>query len=68
MCNKEVDIKPHILVLVPDRLNTEEICNKAACKHPWLLKYVPDLCVTEQQLKTWQDDDYYCNNDKIIKC
>ena len=68
MCNKEVDIRPHFLVLVPDHLNTEEMCNKAVCKHPWLLKYVLDWFVAEQQLKTWQDDDYYCNNDKIIKC
>ena len=67
MCNKEVDIKPHFLVLVPDRLRAEEMCNKAVCKYPWLLKYLPDWFVTQQQLKLWHDDDYYCNDDEIIK-
>ena len=68
MCNKEVDIKSHFLVLVPDRpLKTEEMCNKAACKHPWLLKHVPDWFVTQQQLKIWHDDDCYCNDDEIIR-
>ena len=33
------------------------MCNKAVCKHPWLLKYVPDWFVTQQQLKIWHDDD-----------
>ena len=46
MCNKEVDIEPRSLALVPDRLKTEEMCNKAVCKDPWLLKYVPDWFVT----------------------
>ena len=67
MCNKEVGIKPHFLVLVPDRLKIEEMCNKALCKHPWLLKYVPAWFVTQQQLKIWHDEDYYCNDDEIIK-
>ena len=67
MYNKEVDIKPHFLVLVPDRLKTKEMCSKAVCKHSWLLKYVPDWFVTQQQLKIWHDDDYYWNDDKLIK-
>ena len=67
MWNKEVDIKPNFSVLVPDRLRAEEMCNKAVYKYPWLLKYLPDWFVTQQQLKLWHDDDYYCNDDEIIK-
>ena len=40
---------------------------KAVYKYPWLLKYLPDWFVTQQQLKLWHDDDYYCNDDEIIK-
>ena len=46
MCNKEVDIEPCFLQLVPDRLKTQGMCDKAVHNKPWLLKYVPDWFVT----------------------
>ena len=43
-------------------LNTQEMCNKAVCKGPWLLKYVPNWFVIQEQVKIWHGHDYYCNN------
>ena len=31
------------------------------------LQFVPDWFVTHQQIKIWQDDDDYCNDDKVIE-
>ena len=43
------------------------MCNKTVRNNPCTLKYVPDWFVTQQQLKLWHDEDYYCNNNKVIK-
>ena len=32
----------------------------------WLLKYVSDWFVTHQQMKIWDDNDDYCNGDRLI--
>ena len=32
-----------------------------------MLKYVLDWFVTQQQVKLWDDDDDYCNDDEYIK-
>ena len=31
------------------------------------MQYVPDWFVTQQQLKIWYNDTYYCNEDKLIE-
>ena len=44
------------------------MCEKAVKKYVWLLKFVPDWFVTQQQLKIWHDeDDYYNDDDKHIE-
>ena len=32
-----------------------------------LIKYVPDWFVTHQQIKTWHDNDDYCNDDGLME-
>ena len=64
---KKVDIKPRLLPLVPDRLKTQEMCEKAVEKYLWLLKDVPDWFLTHQQIKIWHDNDDYCNDDELIE-
>ena len=65
--DKNVDIEPNFLPLVPDLFKTREMCEKAVKKYIWLLKYVPDWFVTHRQIKIWHDDDDYCNDDVIIE-
>ena len=64
---KKVDIESRCLPLVPDRLKTQEMCEKVVEKYLWLLKYVPDWFLTHQQIKIWHDNDGYCNDDELIK-
>ena len=64
---KDVDIEPNFLPFLPDPFKTREMCEKAVKKYPWLLKYVPDWFVTHQQMKTWHDNNDYCNDDELIK-
>ena len=56
-----------MLGAVPDCLKAREMCEKAIKKYLWLLKYVLDWFVTHQQIKTWHDNDDYCNDDQLIK-
>ena len=42
------------------------MCEKAVKKYLWLLKYVRDWFVTQQQLKLCHDDDDYYNDDELI--
>ena len=44
------------------------MCEKAVKKYLWLLKYVPDWFVTQQQIKYLQQDgnNDYCNDDELI--
>ena len=34
---------------------------------PWLLNYVPDWFVTQQQVKMWHDDSEYHDKDRLIE-
>ena len=43
-----VHIKPHFLTGVPDDLKTQEMCNEAIKKVPWLLYDVPDYLKTQE--------------------
>ena len=47
----DVDIEPCFLPVVPDRLKTRGMCEKAVKKYLWLLEYVLDSFVTHQQIK-----------------
>ena len=51
------------IIETPDHLKTQEMCNKTFELDPWLLNYVSDWFVTQQQIEPW---DEYCNDD-IIK-
>ena len=64
---KDVDIEPRFLPFLPDRIKTREMCEKAVKKYLWLLKYVPDWFVTQEQLEIWHDDVEYCTDDGLIK-
>ena len=44
-----VYIKPRFLKLITDDLKTQEMCNEAIEKAPWLLRYVP-LCFRTQEM------------------
>ena len=65
---KDLGIEPRFLPFVPDRFKTLEMCEKAVEKYLWLLKYVPDWFVTQQQVKYLQQDgnNDYCNDDELI--
>ena len=45
---KDVDIGPRFLLLVPDCLKTQGMCEKAAEKYLWLMKYIPYWFATHQ--------------------
>ena len=42
------------------------MCNEAVRGGPWNLRHISDWFVTEQQIKIWHDDAYYCNDDRLI--
>ena len=64
MYNKEMDMEPRFLPLVAARLKTQEMCEKAVEKYPWLLKHFLDWFVTRQEAKLWDD---HCIDDGYIK-
>ena len=41
------------------------MCEKAVYRYLYLLRYVPDWFVTDQQIKIWRDNNEYCNDDKL---
>ena len=43
------------------------MCNEEVRRKPWLLEYEPDWLVTQEQVKIWHDDDYCCNDNKIVE-
>ena len=51
---------------VPDRLKTQEICNKVIEVDPFSLQYVPDWFVTQQHVNLWHDDGEYHDDDELI--
>ena len=66
MCIKTVEVDPWQLEHVTDHFKTQEICNKAVRMDPQLLN-VPDWFVTQQQIKSRHDDDYYCDDSKLVR-
>ena len=66
MCIKARDF-PWLIGHVPDRFKTQEMCTGALEVCPWLLEYFSDWFATQKQIKLWCDDDYYCNDDELIK-
>ena len=64
MRKKVFKLDPRMLRHASDRLKTQGMCDKAVHNKPWLLKYVPDWCVTRQQLKLWDD---HCIDDGYTK-
>ena len=67
MCNGVVKVDPWQQEYVPDSLKMQGMCIRAVEADLGLLKYVPDWFVTQQQIKTWHDDAYYCNNNEMIE-
>ena len=51
---------------LPDHFKTQEMCDKAARDYLFSLQYVPDWLVTQQQIDTWYDDDYVCDDSGMI--
>ena len=52
---------------VPDHLKAREMCNEAVGWHLCLLEHIADWFVTQEQIKSWYDDDYWHSNAFIIK-
>ena len=67
MCRKAVEAVPLWLKRVPDHLKAQWMCERAVENESYNLKFVPDWFVTQQQIKIWHFDAYYCNDGKIIK-
>ena len=60
-------MEPWLLKIIPDRFKTQQMCDKAVARSPYTLRFVPGWSVTQQQVKIWHDDSYYCDDDKLIK-
>ena len=43
------------------------MCDKAVRDDSSSLQFVPDYFLTQQQLKLWYNDAYYCNEDNFFK-
>ena len=43
------------------------MCDKAVREDPFSLEYVPDWFVTQEQVKIWDDNNDYCNDNELIK-
>ena len=67
MCERAIDKYSLVLEFVPDQYKVQEMCNKALKKGPCFLIHVPDWFVTQDQVKTWHEDDCYCNDDEIVE-
>ena len=67
MCIEAVDVNPWQLYDVTDCFKTRKICDDAVGGDPYSQQFVPDWFVTEQQIKIWDDDDEYCDDDELIK-
>ena len=58
---------PWTLRHVPDHLKTEEMCKRAIEADIYTLVFCSNWFVTQEQMKSWHDDDYYCNDDRMIR-
>ena len=67
MCKRGVEVGSWQLGVVSDHLKTRETCERAVEKYPFILEFVPDWFVSQQQLKLWHDNDDYCHNNELIK-
>ena len=67
MCNEAVGAHPWTSEHVLDNLKRQEMCNEAVRRGPWNLRHVSHWFVTQQQIKIWHDDCYYCNDNRLIK-
>lgn len=67
MYTKAVQEGPLELCYVPDQYKTEEMCDKTVRDDPSSLEYVPDWLVTQREVKIWHDDDYYCDDDRLVE-
>ena len=52
------------LKYVLDSFKAQDMCDKAVARSIFLLKFVTDWFVTQQQVKLWHD---YCDNDRLIE-
>ena len=67
MCNDAVQKRPHLLEYVTDHFKTKGMCDDAVRDDTYSLKYVPDWFITQQQIKIWHGDAYYCNDNRLTK-
>ena len=52
------------LKYVLDSFKAQDMCDKTVARSIFLLKFVPDWFVTQQQVKLWHD---YCDIDRLIE-
>ena len=43
------------------------MCKRAIEADTYTLVFCPNWFVTQEQMKSWHDDDYYCNDDRMIR-
>ena len=55
MCSEAVEVNPWQLYDVPDYLKTQEMCDDVGRRDSYLLQFVPDWFVTQEQLEIWYD-------------
>ena len=67
MCDKAVEIDPFILWHVSDNLKTQGMCIRTVEACLGLLEHVPDWFVIQGQIDLSHDDDYWHDDDKLIK-
>ena len=67
MCERTVEIVSWSLAYVPDHFKTQQMCERAVEKDLCLPEYVPNWFVTQGQIKSWHDDDEYCNDNRMIE-
>ena len=66
MCQMAVEDEPEALELVPDHFQMQKICDKAVKDESSSLLFVPDWFVSQQQIKSWHDDDDFYGDNEII--
>ena len=58
---------PCLLEFVPKHFKTQEICDKAVIDDSTSLLFGPDWFVSQQQIKSWHDDDDFYDYDDITE-
>ena len=67
MCIKAIEVDPWQLYDVSDHSKTQEMCDDVVREDPFSLQCVPSWFMTQQQIKSWHDDDDYCNDNRIVE-